>query len=156
MNDFAFNPRKQEFVFSHYLCQYPLGPSIFRFFYNQFYSKEILMTHPKFNPIAAFSFIICCCGVFWGIITYFQLCEAVNKATGRDTAKGWTIFVPVYHGLEMSKVIAEVNGLIDQHGVETAKVDDSALINILFYPVPFHNLLKAWGDIADKLNAQGA
>lgn len=114
------------------------------------------MTYQKFNPIAAFSFIICCCGVFWGIVTYFQLCDAINKATGRDTAKGWTILIPIYHGLEMSKVIADVNGLIDQHGVETEKVDDNTLLNILFYPLPFHNMLKAWGDIADKLNETNA
>jgi len=114
------------------------------------------MTYPKFNPMAAWSFIICCCGGIWGIITFFQFCEAINKATGRDTAKGWTIFIPVYHGLELSKVIADLNGLIDQHGVETAKVDDNALLNILFYPVPFNNMLKAWADIADKLNAPSA
>jgi hypothetical protein len=110
----------------------------------------------KYNPLAAFSFLICCCGGVWAIFTYFQFCAAVNGITGRDTCKGWALFIPIYHGLELSKVIAEVNGLIDQYGVETAKVDDVPVLNILFYPIPFYKLLIAWNDIVDKHNSSNS
>jgi hypothetical protein len=114
------------------------------------------VTHQKFNPLAAFGPFFCGCGGIWTLITFFQFCDAVNKATGRTTAQGWTIFIPIFSGLELSKIIAEVNGLIDQHGVQTEKVGDNVILNILFFLFPFYSLLKAWGAVADKLNAQSA
>jgi hypothetical protein len=114
------------------------------------------MTHQKFNPLAAWGVFFCGCGGIWTLITWLQFFGEVNKATGRNTAQAWTILIPIFHGLELSKVIAEVNGLIDQHGVETEKVNDNMVLNILFYLIPFYSLLKAWGAIADKLNAQSA
>ncbi len=114
------------------------------------------MRHEKFNPIAAWSHLACCCGGIWFIITYFGFCSAVNKATARDTCKAWTQFIPIYGGLELSKVIGEVNGLIEHHGVDTDPVADVAIINILFMPYPFYTLLVAWGAIADKLNSSNS
>lgn len=105
----------------------------------------------KFNAFAAFSWLICGWGWIWGIITFFSLAGEINKATKKDTCQGWAILIPIYSGLHMSVINAELNALIKEKGADTPPLSDNIIINILLLFIPFYSAINAWNKIAEKL-----
>ena len=111
------------------------------------------MKYEKYNPLAAFSYFLCGCGGIWGLITVFQLCDSINRARGNQNCQGWAQLVPIYGNLHYSQIITELNTLIDEHDVETSKVDDNVFLNLFLFFIPLYQILTAWEQVADTMNS---
>jgi hypothetical protein len=112
------------------------------------------MPLPTFAPFAAWSFVICCIGYVWGIVTWFKMCGAINALAQTDRCKGASILVPIWWIINMGEVVETMNHVIATRGLQVPPLKNSIAMNILLSPVPFMNMISTWNAIAAAENAR--
>lgn len=109
---------------------------------------------PTFAPFAAWSWVICCFGWVWGIIVWFQLCNAINAASGTTRCQGISIIVPIWWAIHFGDVCTTINEIIAAHGLPVQPIQNNIALNILLPSLPFQNLISTWNQIAAAVNGR--
>ncbi|MDA1106719.1 MAG: hypothetical protein O2855_09075 [Planctomycetota bacterium] len=104
---------------------------------------------PKYPPVSAFGWYMCCCGGVWSTIVEMQLVGSINKVSGAPAIPVFAVFVPIWQILISYELIKNMNKVISDRSLSVPPLEANHLFIWLLYPVALYQMINHWNAIVD-------
>lgn len=109
---------------------------------------------PRVSPVSAFGLFMCCVGHLWTILSYMQTLGGINRVNPNANLQWWTILVPIYNAVYLSKVVQALNETAADNNVPGQPVADNLIFHLFLPFLSFYNIFNRWNEVADAIEGK--
>jgi len=100
---------------------------------------------PRVSPVSAFGFFICCVGIIWTYVQFFQFKAGILMIKPGAVVPGSAAFAPF---LEYDTVKRTLNGIIQENNLNVPPLTGSGIIAF----AAWYSMFNCYNAIADELD----